>query len=206
MGKAKSVTTTYVPGEAGPFHAKEALRHGDERGVGYFARDHAEALSLLADLFDPPEGTARKLQFVSHLRQRPKAEGPTPHDEDPEWEGALVEVKDAINTESLALIGRYLRDAADVYRRVGDALDPPSGSRGWRLEFVRQRRGRPSDPNKMFRDSAIRVELLVATRKAGGKQDSAIADLKGKGISRATAFRAKKKVSNGVKSQKKGKY
>ena len=73
MDKAKSVPASYVPGEAGPFHAKEALRHGDERGVGYFARDHAEALSLLADLFDPPDGTARQLQFVSHLRQRPAA-------------------------------------------------------------------------------------------------------------------------------------
>src|SRR5271169_1792685 len=111
MGKAKSVPATYVPGEAGPFHAKQALQHGDERGVGNFARDHAEALSLLADRFDPPEGTARKLRLVSHRRKRPKADEATGGDEDSDWEGALVEVKDAINTGSLTSIGRYLRDA-----------------------------------------------------------------------------------------------
>ena len=71
------------------------------------------------------------------------------------------------------------------------------------MKFVRTGRGRRADPNKMLRDSAIRMELRLATRKAGGKQEAAIADLKAKGISRATVFRAKKKVSNGVKSQKK---
>ena len=70
--KAKSVRATSFPEEADPFNAKRALQEGDECGVGYFARDHAEALSLLADLFDPPKGTARQLEFVSHRRQRPK--------------------------------------------------------------------------------------------------------------------------------------
>ena len=144
--KAKSVRATSFPEEADPFNAKRALQEGDERGVGYFARDHAEALSLLADLFDPPEGTARKLEFVSHRRQRPKADEAASRDEDSDWEGTLDQVKAAIETGSLTLIGWYLRDAADVYRRVGDALDPPSGSRGRRLKFVRTGPGRRADP------------------------------------------------------------
>jgi len=203
--KGKSVRATAFPEEADPFNAKRALQEGDECGVGYFARDHAEALSLLADLFDPPEGTARQLEFVPRGRRRPKPNEAASRDQVSDWEGTLDQVKAAIASRSLTPIGWYLRDAADVYRRVGDALDPPSGSRGRRLKFVGTGPGRRADPNKMLRDSAIRMELLVATREAGGKQDSAIEDLKGKGISRATAFRAKKKVSNGVKSQKKGK-
>ncbi len=193
MGKAKSVRATSFPEEAGPFPAKEALRHGDERGVGYFARDHAEALSLLADLFDPPERTARQLEFVSRRRRRPKPNEAAGHDQDSEWEGTLVQVKAAIETGSLTLVGSYLRDAADVYRRVADALDPPSGSRGWCLEFVRKGRGRRDDPNKVFRDLAITTELRFATRKARGKQEAAIADLKAEGISRAKIFRAKRR-------------
>jgi hypothetical protein len=200
--KAKSVRATSFPEEADPFNAKRALQEGDEHGVGYFARDHAEALSLLADLFDPPQGTARKLEFVSHRRQRPAPDDAASRDEDSEWEGTLDQVKAAIECGSLTLIGSYLRDAADVYRQVGDALDPPSGSRGWSLEFVRKGRGRRDDPNKVFRDLAITTELRFATRKARGKQDAAIEDLKGKGLSRAKIFRAKK-AGNRVESQKK---
>ncbi len=188
--KAKSVPTSYVPGEAGPSHARKDLRHGNERGVGYFARDHAEALSLLADLLDPPDGTARQLQFVSHRRQRPAPDDS--RDEDSDWEGALVEVKDAINTGSLAPIGRYLRDAADVYRQVGDALDPRPGSRDWRLEFVRKGRGRRDDPDKALKPTFVRLALASAKREYP-KQDSAIKHLQTKGISRTKIFRAKKK-------------
>ena len=103
--KAKSVRATSFPEEADPFNAKRALQEGDECGVGYFARDHAEALSLLADLFDPPEGTARQLEFVSHRRQRPKADEAASRDEDSDWEGTLDQVKAAIETGSLTLIG-----------------------------------------------------------------------------------------------------
>ena len=181
--KAKSVRTTSFPEEADPFNAKRALQEGDECGVGYFARDHANALGLLADLFDPPQGTARQLEFVPRGRRRPKP-------------------KAAIETGSLTLIGSYLREAADVYRQVGDALDPPSGSRGRRLKFVRQGRGRRADPNKVFRDLAITTELRFATRKARGKQEAAIHDLKAKGIGRARIFRAKK-AGNRAESQKK---
>ena len=120
-----------------------------------------------------------------------------------DWEGTLDQVKAAIETGSLTLIGSYLRDAADVYRQVGDALDPPSESKGWRLKFVGTGPGRRADPHKILRDSAIRMELRFATRKAGGKQEAAIADLQAKGISRASAFRAKKKISNAVKSHNK---
>jgi len=200
--KAKSVRATSFPEEADPFHAKRALQEGDECGVGYFARDHAEALSLLADLFDPPEGTARQLEFVPRGRRRPKPNEAASRDQVSDWEGTLDQVKAAIESRSLTPIGWYLRDAADVYRRVGDALDPPSGSRGRRLKFVGTGPGRRADPNKMLRDSAIRMELRLATRKARGKQEAAIHDLKAKGIGRARIFRAKK-AGNRAESQKK---
>jgi hypothetical protein len=201
--KAKSVRATSFPEEADPFNAKRALQEGDERGVGYFARDHAEAMSHLADLFDPPEGTARQLEFVPRGRRRPKPNEAASRDEDSDWEGTLLQVKAAIETGSLTLIGSYLRDAADVYRRVGDALDPPSRSQGWQLKFVRQGRGRRADPHKLLRDSAIRMELRFATRKAGGKQEAAIAELEAKGVSRPTAFRAKKAGNRKPEPQKK---
>jgi hypothetical protein len=202
MGKAKSVRATSFPEEADPFNAKQALQEGDECGVGYFARDHAEALSLLADVFDPPKGTARQVEFVPRGRRRPKPIEAARRDQASDWEGTLDQVKAAIETESLTLIGWYLRDAADVYRRAGDALDPPSGSRGRRLKFVGTGPGRRADPNKILRDSAIRMELRSAMPKARGKQEAAIDDLKAKGISRARIFRAKK-ADNRPESQKK---
>jgi len=191
--KAKSVRATSFPEETDPFNAKRALQEGDECGVGYFARDHAEALSLLADLFDPPEGTARQLEFVPRGRRRPKPNDVASRDQDSDWEGTLDQVKAAIECGSLNPIGWYLRDAADVYRRVGDALDPPSGSRGWQLEFGRKGRGRRGDPNKMLsRKTAVRMALVSAKREYP-KQDSAIKHLQTKGISRSKVFRAKKK-------------
>ena len=188
--KAKSVRATSFPEEADPFNAKRALQEGDECGVGYFARDHAEALRLLADLFDPPEGTARQLEFVPRGRRRPKPNEAASRDQDSDWEGTLDQVKAAIEAGSLTLIGSYLRDAADVYRRVGDALDPPSGSRGRRLKFVRTGPGRRADPSKMIADSRIRQTVAFAKRRLG-KLEAAVAEAAEKlGISRASVFRA----------------
>ena len=188
--KAKSVLAASFPEEADPFNAKRALQEGDECGVGYFARDHADALRLLADLFDPPEGTARKLEFVSLCRQRPKVDKAASRDEASDWEGTLDQVKAAIEAGSLNPIGWYLRDAADVYRRVGDALDPPSGSRARRLKFVRTGPGRRVDPSKMIADSRIRQTVAFAKRRFG-KLEAAVAEAAEKlGISRASVFRA----------------
>ena len=188
--KAKSVRATSFPEESDPFNAKRALLEGDECGVGYFARDHAEALGLLADLFDPPEGTARQLEFVPHGRRHPKPNEAASRGEDSDWESNLVQVKAAIEAGSLTPIGWYLRDAADVYRQVGDALDPTSGSRGRRLKFVRTGRGRRDDPLKMIADSRIRQTVVFAQRRLG-KLEAAVAEAAEKlGISRASVFRA----------------
>jgi hypothetical protein len=203
--KAKSVRATSFPEEADPSNAKLALQEGDECGVGYFARDHAEALSLLADLFDPPEGTARQLEFVPRGRRRPKPNEASSCDEDSDWEGNLDQVKAAIETGSLTLIGSYLRDAADVYGRVGDALDPPPNSRGWRLEFVRKGRGRRTDPaRRMMTHIAISADVARISLKGAKRKKQVIGQVQDKrGISRSTIYRAKKWASGSKKSQKK---
>jgi hypothetical protein len=76
--KAKSVRATAFPEEADPFNAKRALQEGDECGVGYFVRDHAETLSVLADLFDPTkletEIRMTNLQLERHDMTFPKWE------------------------------------------------------------------------------------------------------------------------------------
>jgi hypothetical protein len=164
--------------EVRPFHAKEALSQGNASGLGYYARDLAQALKLIG-----------KLRLV--IRGRRKEPGD--RKERTDWNGSLRELQEAIETGNIEAVSWYLLDAADVIARMAAALDPPPDSRGWRLEFVRKGQGRRSDPirKKMMRDSAISLKLALATWRAGGHQKAGIADLKAEGISRATALRAK---------------
>ena len=205
-GERQSHPRSSFPEEADPFNAKRAIQEGDECGVGYFARDHAEALSLLADLFDPPQGTARKLEFVSQRRQRPKADDAARRGDVSDWQGTLDQVKAAIETGSLTLIGSYLREAAGVYRRVADALDPPSGSRGRRLKFVRQGPGRRADPLKMIADSKIKMLVAFAKRRSvklgkSEKLEAAVADAAAQlGISAPASFVPSKEGRSSRKS------
>ena len=79
---------------------------------------------------------------------------------------------------------------------VGDALDPPSGSRGRRLKFVGTRPGRRANPLKMIANSKIRMSVAIAKRRLHkpGQPDqleAAVAEAAEKlGISRASIFRA----------------
>jgi hypothetical protein len=170
------------------FDAKEAVRFGHERPIGWYLRDAAEILSLLANLLDPMDQNEQRLQFTSGSTSPAT---PIP-DEAVEWEGSHSQVKEAIRAGSAEPIGWYLRDVVDLLRRVAAALDARKDSRQWQLKFVRKGRGRRSDETqKMLADSRIAFQLRMMTHRAG-KQESAIAELKdSRGISRATLFRAK---------------
>lgn len=124
--------------EVRPFHAKEALSQGNASGLGYYARDLAQALKLIG-----------KLRLV--IRGRRKEPGD--RKERTDWNGSLRELQEAIETGNIEAVSWYLLDAADVIARMAAALDPPPDSRGWRLEFVRKGQGRRSDPirKKMMR-------------------------------------------------------
>lgn len=191
------------PEEADPFNAMDALRAGEALPLGYFVRDLAQAVGILADLLDPPNGATPRLQFVPPgPRTAVEKRAPDPEIE-AEWESTLAQLEEAIQLGSAAPVGCYLRDVRDVLGLLATALDPPASSRGWRLEFGRKGRGRRPDPKKFRRDSAIATEVLFATR-ATGKQEAEIAELQAKrGISRATFFRAKKKNNKIRTSHKK---
>jgi hypothetical protein len=89
-------------------------------------------------------------------------------------------------------ITSFLMHHAGVLDRLAAALKPVDPKQ-WHLVFVRKSRGRRSDPVRdMFKDSAALLNLRVETRRARGKQDSAIKALEGR-ISRAELFRAKKR-------------
>jgi hypothetical protein len=173
--------------EVRPSRVKEALLQGDASGLGYYARDLAQALKLIGNLCDPKQ--EQKLRLI--IRGRRKEPGDR---KETDWGGSLHELQEAIETGNIEAVSRYLVQAADIIDRMAAALDPPPDSRHWRLEFVRKGQGRRSDPirKKMMRDSAISLKLALATWRAGGHQKAGIADLfKAEGISRATALRAK---------------
>ena len=189
------------PEEADPFHATEALQAGEKLPLAHFVRDLAEAVVILAELFESRTGAGRQLQFLPrppHTRV-PKKVTVTAIEE---WESTLPQLKDAIQLRSAAPIGWYLRDVGNVLGLLTVALDPPPGERGWRLEFRRQGRGRRPDPKKFQKNSAIVTELQFATW-ATGKQEAAIAEVQAKrGIRRPTIFRAKQKSNKARKSHK----
>ena len=179
--------TEFYPWEADPFNAREALREGDTRGVGYFARDLGKALELLGRHCDPK----------AEQDGRPKISfGRNPHPKQPagrkerEWEGTLLELQEAIETRNIEAVACYLREAGDFLSSLGTALDPPPRFRGLMLEFRRKGQGRPSDRWKVITDSAIRQAVTSATQRLG-KREAAVAEIAEKfGISRPTIFRA----------------
>ena len=118
-----------------------------------------------------------------------------PEDDLGEWVGSPGQVKAAIATGSPKLLGWYLRDLGDFLSRLAPAFNPPEHSRDWHLKFHRKGRGRRSDPmEQSLRDSDSTRMLRMATLKAG-KQEAAIADLKGRpGASRANLFKRKRRA------------
>ena len=103
-------------------------------------------------------------------------------DQDAEWEGNFLQIKEAIEQGKAETVGLYLRDAAEFLGRLAGLIDGQASSSDWRLEFRRKGRGRRSDPvSRMLKDSRLAMELRFATLHAG-KQESALALLKAPGM------------------------
>jgi hypothetical protein len=184
--KAKPVRAPFTPAETDVFEAIQALQSGDERPVRQCLGDLAQILNFLAN---------RSAQLVP--QDRPPVlltEHVVVPDEDAEWEGSFLQVKEAIEHGDMGAVGLYLRDAAKFLRRLAGLPDGQTPSGDWQWTLRRRERGRRSDPvSRMLRDSLRAMELRFATLHAG-KQESALADLKARrGISRATMMRAKRR-------------
>jgi hypothetical protein len=179
------------------FEAKQALRNGEEHAVGWYLEDATEILSIISDCLDPPNNNriARNLKFSAEPSSVASDPADLPEDDLGEWIGSPAQVKAAIATGSLKLLGWHLRDLGDFLSRLAPAFNPPEHSRDWRLQFVRKGRGRRYDPmQQLVRDSDSTLMLRMATREAG-KQEAAIADLKGRpGASRANLFKRKRRA------------
>jgi hypothetical protein len=177
--------------------AKQALRNGEEHPVGWYLEDAAEILSIISDCLNPPNSTriVRKLQFGTEPSGVAGAHSMTSEDDLGEWVGSPAQIKAAIASGSPEPLGWYARELGDLLGSLASAFNPPEQSRGWRLKFVRKGRGKRSDPmEQMFRDSGSAAMLRMATRKAG-KQEAAIAELKGRpGTSRANLFKRKRRA------------
>jgi hypothetical protein len=176
------------PEEADVFEAKKALQTGKAQPLANYLRDLAERLRRQAR---PAESMPRKQRRV------PAATGKTIP-----WNDGDLQVEEAIGQGNEELLESLDRDAV-LLEHLAAALDGAPGSWGWRLNFKRSRRGRPSDVAKVFHDSRISTDLKSEILRAGegkgpGKQDSAIHALKQeRGISRSTVMR--------VKARRKGK-
>jgi hypothetical protein len=177
--------------------AKQALRNGEEHPVGWYFEDAGEILRIISDCLDPPNSSqiARTLQFGTGPSGAAGDSATMSQDDLGEWIGSPAQVQAVIASGSPEPLGWYVRELGDFLGRLASAFNPPKQSRGWRLKFVRKGRGTRSDPmEQMFRDSHFADMLRMATRKAG-KQESAIAELKGRpGTSRANLFKRKRRA------------
>ena len=212
-GKKLSVYS-YMEG-AHIFDAKQALRESNEAPIGWYLQDEAKSLRLISNLLDPTsEHQEVRLGFMSTRPrahpERDQAGSPpdqeqtgsppdqeqagSPPDEEEEWVGSLPQIEAAIKAQSARLLGWHLRELGDFVESLALAFDPPKGSRGWRLRFKREGRGRRRDEvAEMFRRDGLDMKLRRATL-AAGKQEAAIEALKKiPGASRASLFRNKKR-------------
>ena len=178
--------------------AKQALHGGNEGPVGWYLQDAAKILTRIANLLAPTSNDqARRLGFifpcdVPALTVPANTGSPQDGDEGEDWVGSPAQVEAAIDAQSPTLLGWYLHELGEFLELLAPAFDPPQDSRGWRLRFKREGRGRRRDEvAKMLRDDALATKLRFATRKIG-KQEAAIAEMNEiPGASRASIFRKK---------------
>jgi hypothetical protein len=189
-------TSSSIIEGANIFDAKQALRNGEEHPVGCYLEDAAEIVTITSDCLHPPNSNqiARRLRFGTGPGGVVGNSAKMPQDDLGEWIGSLAQVKAAIAAGSPEPLGYYLRELGEFLSRLATAFNPPEHSKDWRLEFVRKGRGRRSDPiEQMLQDSDSDLMLRMVTRD--GKQEAAIADLKGRpGASRANLFRRKRRA------------
>lgn len=147
---------------------------------------------MIAELFDG--GDEGKPRCTLHTAPETKQEtarkaGTSPASTEEDWEGDLEQLNAALTSGHAEPIGWYLRDAAEILGRSARALSPDQTSRGWRLKFCRQGRGRRSDRfERMIMETGIRAAMAFAKAR-GIKQESVVAELEERfGVSRATIF------------------
>jgi hypothetical protein len=177
--------------------AKNAINDQKASPLAHYTRDLAEVLSSLAECFDfDDKGQAEwKVRLLPRVKSRDATKREKTAEVVEEWDGTLSQINDALERRNVEAIGWYLSDAADVLRILAALLDPPQGSKHWRLEFKRTGRGRPRDHvmSRSIKEAERRDALSAATRKAQGKQEAGIALLKGKpGLGRSALIQAKK--------------
>ena len=153
--------------DATAFEAKRALAEGvgHEQALTQYIKDLSVGLSLIAESIN-----LRTTTSANSAKQQ------TAQPEPEDWEGTPDQLEVAVRTGSTGLVSSYLIDAADILMRLSKSVDPTNTSRGWRLKFAQVGRGRRPDPNKMFRESALAMQVRFARSKYG-KQDAAIAKI-----------------------------
>ena len=174
------------------FDARQALRHGNEAPIGWYLQDEAKKLRFISNSLDPTSQHQKvRLVFLSDRPgglKRDRA-GSTP-DEEQGWVGSPPQTE-AASKAQLGL-ATHLRNLGDFLESLALPFDPPQGSRGWRLRFKREGRGRPRDQTAEMLNRDAVLTMLKFETIAAGKQEAAIEALKKMpGASRASLFRKK---------------
>ncbi len=164
--------------------ASQAIRNGKPKPVGWYLREATEILNLLADRFDPAEGAARRLKFVPEPETQSEERG--------EWDSDHGTVRECLEAGVAEPVGWYLRDLVETLNLLANTLDSAGHTEGWRVEFVRARRGRPkSGSDQMLADGRLKMQVLGEGGHVPGQKEAAVAAVKQKtGKSRAKIFRA----------------
>jgi hypothetical protein len=163
--------------------ASQAIRNGKPKPVGWYLREATEILNLLADRFDPGEGAARRLKFVPEPETQSEERG--------EWDSDHGTVRECIEAGVAEPVGWYLRDLVETLNLLANTLDSAGHTEGWRVEFVRARRGRPkSGSDQMLADGRLKTKIWEEQRRGFKKKEAAVEGLKQKtGQGRSTILR-----------------
>ena len=180
-----------------------SIQRQDMIAIASFLDDHAQVLNRLGAAFHADRAQWH-LQFKRCGRGRPpkgEAEPAAPEAGScDQIAGQLrrcaTDMKDARAQNSSD--GAFLAEHS-AFLRLLSLLLGPRGHNGWRLDFVRRGGGRRTDPAKFWRALSLAGQLQLATNRAHGKQ--ALHELKERGVSRATAFRAKRYLRQAFKSR-----
>jgi hypothetical protein len=159
--------------------ASQAIWNGKPKPVGWYLREVTKILNLLADRFDPAEGAARRLNFVPEPEK-------TQSEERGEWDSDHGTVRECIEAGVAEPVGWYLRDLVATLNLLANTLDPVDRTEGWRVKFVRVRRGRPKGGS----DGRLKTKIWEEQGRGFKKREAAVEELKRKtGQGRSTIYR-----------------
>ena len=129
------------------------------------------------------EGAARRLKFVPEPETQSEERG--------EWDSDHGTVRECIEAGVAEPVGWYLRDLVETLNLLANTLDSAGHTEGWRVEFVRARRGRPkSGSDQMLADGRLKTKIWEEQSRGFKKKESAVEGLKQKtGQGRSTILR-----------------